>query len=373
MSENAADFPAAGEGLPGDMTQSPAGPGAIAHPLVDAAGPGWVATETGPGLVWASGARTDLLARAVRERSRVVMVSPVESRLTESMRDLLTSLGGLWVVRDHTGRLTETRTGRLIDDLEAALHPPDAAAVADWFVPSGPPQAVQLIVSWSIRHRAEAATVIGPSLDTFLAKLGLGPVTGWGVHEPVTEPWDPVAMTKYARERMPESTRITITGSGDHPVALTLLVQRTDHGVEELVTGIVGAGHWSDPAADARLEAVSAALAALCEAAMPLFGLVLARGGRADLATPPSLPHPAAPVAMLIGAPGVRQLEIDVPDLCGRFDAIQAGRPRLPAIVFPLLPTPARGAGRLREVLEAIGEEKVRAIIDRPPPAGGGA
>jgi hypothetical protein len=162
---------------------------------------------------------------------------------------------------------------------------------------------------------------------------------------------------------MPRSSRVIIEIDPPQAGLIVLTAQRTSHGIEELVTGLLNIGPWEGP--DTLIEHVPRALATLCANAMPLFGFVMARGGTADLTQPPSMPHPPMTLALLIGPPGVRELGIDCPDIAKRFNALIAGRPALPGLVFPLIPGPECPPDRLKDIVEAIGVDQVRSVIDK--------
>jgi len=77
------------------------------------------------------------------------------------------------------------------------------------------------------------------------------------------------------------------------------------------VTGLVGVGRIGDPRSLDRLRLVPEILGTLAARQLPLFGLVLSRAGTENLTYPPVLELPPRPLAMLIGAPGIRDLGLD--------------------------------------------------------------
>jgi hypothetical protein len=322
-----------------------------------------VAVETRAPLVWLGMGLVDLLARAAGEGLQVALVTDTRSRLTEPVRDLLESLRGKWVVRSGDGELYDGLDGRLLDGLGAAFADGPWPGVAEAFLRPGPATCGQLAVSWSMRHKAELGTMLGGSVETALETLGLPGPSGWGPHEPATEPWDKAALTEFARARAPQPTRLTVVSPA--PAVLTMTVQRTVHGVEESVTGLVGLGDSSDPASARRLVEAPKVLAALCEYEMPLFGFLLARSGAPDLTHAPRLPVAPMPVGMLIGPPGVRELGIDVDKAQTRFEALAAGRKRLPGLVFPLAPRSQSDVNRLADVLASFDPVKLRRVLGR--------
>jgi len=219
------------------------------------------------------------------------------------------------------------------------------------------PPTVQLVVSWAIRHKADKDTVIGSCVETFMGGLGLDAPSGWGIADPGEHPWDIEEMTWFVRSRMPEPTRLVI-GGPPGTAALTMTVSRTSHGVEEVVTGFITAGLWDDSQSAKRVDMVVDALEMMCAGTMPLFAIVLVRAGWADAgANQPRTP--LAPVAMLIGPPGVRELGLDVGQFQEKFGARAAGRTRLPGLVFPLVSDEEDGPAKLTRIVTTIGEDKI--------------
>lgn len=321
------------------------------HPLVDFVGAGFVGMSTDSDLVWLSPARADLLLGAIHHGVAVILESGPRTRLTEPMREALTEAGGLWVVRSADGTRFDALTGRQLPRPGGPVvaDGEDQARASAWLVGDSASLTVQLIISWSVRLKAEQDTLLGGSVETFLTALGLPLPIGWGPHEPVTEPWFRPALTGYVRDRMPQPSRVIVLGEGSS-VALTMTVQRTSHGVEEMVTGLV-ALESTTVADDALTARLVAALKALADGTMPLFAFAMARMGRSDLTASAHIPGLPLPVAMLIGPPGVRQLGIDVPSQVQRWQAVAVGRARLPGLVYPLMPTSESDTHRLADIL----------------------
>jgi hypothetical protein len=344
------------------MSTAPSIRAAVAHPLVDEAGPGWVATESVAPLIWLSQARLDLLTRASRQGDRVVVVSGTGSRLTEPMRDTLATLGGRWLVHGLDG-VYDGLSGRSVDTVEGLCAAEVAShEMAPAFLRPSPGTELQLIVSWSMRLMADEDTVLGGSLETFLGSLGLGMPSGWGWHEPVSQPWNRDALTQAVRVRMPTPSRLVVIADAGRAV-FVVLVQRIRYGVEEIVTGLVGLGPARDAASATAMQAVPAALAAMSVGTMPLFGLVLARAGRHDLTQEPRLPGAPLPVAMMIGPAGVRRLGVDVDTEVARWGAVTVGRKKLPGLVYSLIPRYEGDTGRLGGIVAGFDQEKMRVVF----------
>ncbi|WP_415857312.1 DUF6177 family protein [Sinomonas sp. G460-2] len=337
----------------------------VKHPLADSEGEGSVRTESRLPIVSLNFGRLDLLRKVAAAGGRTILVTDGLSALTEPMRDLLEEFGGKWVVRGGDGVLRDGRNGRRLERFQDAIHipPPQSVdEVALAFLQPRPPEAMQLVVSLSIRHRAAEESLLGGGIELFTAALGHETPSGWGTHEPAGKPWDRRELTDFARSRMPEPSRIVVSGTREVPVSAMLTVQRTQRGVEELVTGLIGAGLLADPRIGDRVRLVPEILGTLAARQLPLFGLVLARAGTANLTYPPVLELPPTPLAMLIGAPGVRELGLDTEEMRRRHGAQIAGRPRIPALVFPLDPDhDGRGTDRLAAIVEDIGIDRIRA------------
>ena len=336
------------------------------HPLaVRAHEGGFVELASGP-LVWLSAGRVDLLVTAAGVGRRVVVVSGPGSRLTEAMRDALTCFDGRWVVDDGQ-QAYDGLTGAVLGSWADIDQPSGTSrAVAGRFLdpPANMYGDVRLVMSWSQRHKADADTVVGGMLEGFLAGLGLAAPAGWGVCEPVTEPWDKAEVTRFARSRMPDPTRVVVVGHHPDTLSATVSVQRTREGVEETVTGLVRVGPIGSDAAQDRLAAVPGVLAGLCESTMPLSAVVMAQTGSGDLAWGPWVPGIPVPVAVLVGPPGVRDLGIDVADAVQHWSALRAGRPKLPALVYPFTDG-TDPVAKLRGILAGIDRSRLPEALVR--------
>jgi hypothetical protein len=91
--------------------------------------------------------------------------------------------------------------------------------------------------------------------------------------------------------------------------------------------------------------------------------LIMARPGRDDLLIPAFLQHPPTPMALLIGPPGVRALEISVDQMVRQFGALRVGRPRIPGLLFSLGSLEDATWPLLDEILSAIGGEQVNEVL----------
>lgn len=340
------------------------------HPLVDGTGDGYVVSETVLPVVALTPMRADLFLRAAAEQRRVVFLTPDTARLTESLRQVLDGADGRWVVRAADGALRDGLTGASLNGVADAFRAPGRQdAVDPRYLEVPRPEQVQFVVSASIRHRADAGVRLGRAWETFAA---LGPGTtphGWGTHEPVEAEWDKDAMTAAARARMPHDARFTVVGDEHAPLAGSLTARRTDVGVEEVVTGLVGVGAPGTAGVQRAHDAATVLLADLCRTALPLVAMVFARVGSADLTVRPVLEQDPEPVAMLLGAPAVKGLGLDVDEMRERFGAERVGRPRVPSLVLRFRDGPSRpdatGWERLRPVVDHLGRDAVEWLTGR--------
>jgi len=343
-----------------------AAPAAAPHPALDRSDGHIVMTETRADIAYLSEARADLLISASDAQRPVVLVSDEVTRLTYPLREALRDAGGTWVVRGIDGTLRDGLDGRRLTRIADAVDRRPVTSVDDIAVRYLRPahaEAVQLLVSLAVRHKAEATTLLGGATETLTRELTGAPPTGWGAHEPAVLAWDRVRLTELSRSRMPHETTVVVAGSPDRPVIGTIRTARTAQGLEETTQLLLATGPPGSADARAAVARVPTVLAGLADQGMPLFGLVLARTGRRDLTFPSVLEAPPTPVAMLVGPPGVRELGLDAADLAARLDARVVGRPRIPGLVFPLGSFDDPGWPRLDAVLDALGRERIRDIL----------
>ncbi|PJJ62102.1 DUF6177 family protein [Compostimonas suwonensis] len=330
------------------------------HPAVSEYGDGWVVVRSEAPIVHLTTWFADLWTRTAVTGARVILETPPTTVLGETVRATIDESRGVWLVRGRHG-LYNGRTGRLVGSYPAALElgpPRNAFEISTDFLVGERPQVVQLITTASTRHRAGESVVLGRDLEHLAAAAGVVPV-GWGPHEPAIAAWDPARLTEFARRRMPRQTTLVVEGSSSDPLAGTITARRTSNGVEEVTTLVTGAGPVGAQQTRDRVTGFAAALAELAATRLTLFAITLARQGRADLATSPVLQPPAEPIALLIGAPAVKQLQIDVGRLVERFGAIRTGRGRLPAVAVPLAARDVPEWTELGRVLEAVGFDRL--------------
>ena len=338
----------------------------IRHPLVDAVHAGWVQSESRSAVIYLSEGRADLFVQAASGDVRVVLVTDELSSLTEAYYQAMRDYRGAWVVRGQGGTLRDGITGAklaAIDDVLASPAIRDIDDVAVDYLRPKPTDQLEILLNASVRHRADADAVLGGFAEQATTTLqGVAPM-GWGVTEPATVGWDRAELTAFARRRMPADTQFALAGTRTHPLTGTLGVRRTDRGLEEISQLFLGVGAAGSDSATAAPERVLGLLAAGEEKTMPLIALALARPGVSSQLRSPVLQAPANPLALLIGAPGVRALGLDPARMVAEFGAIAVGRPRIPALLFPLGTLDDLGWPRVEAVLGAVDAERLGALL----------
>lgn len=320
-----------------------------------------IVVETPPdGLLTLSPERSELIIAALAAGHRIAVVTGEGAALSDPLRAVLVLANARWAVRNPDGTLRDGFSGRPLARVEEAFtDAPADASVQPRQLLIEQPELVQLVFSASVRHRPADETRLGGGLEIIADLAAIAPLA-WGPHEPGAYEWDPDRLTAFARARMPETTRLVVTGGDGAPLAATIEVSRTEKGVEEVVTGILGLGAPGSRHAVDRLAAVPETLARLTTLpnhALPLVALAFTRVGRSDLATAPVIHQDPEPVAALLGAPVVRDLALDVHSLSRELGAWTAGRPRVPALVIPFRVTGG----------EPTGWERVSELVARLP------
>jgi hypothetical protein len=220
--------------------------------------------------------------------------------------------------------------------------------------------AIELDVTLSLRHRARATSILGAPVEVLNDLVG-GPHLAWGVHEPVGNAWDRDEMTGFARDSMPDDSLLFGRSAA---IAASIEVRRTTQGVEEITQARLSLGTPSTLEFERLRVRLCDALAELAANAMPLVAIVLARPGRDDLLVRPRLQHPPSALVLLIGAPGVKALGLSIDRMVAEFGAVIVGRPRIPALLFPLGTLgEIEGWQKLDAILATVGSDRLAAVL----------
>lgn len=148
----------------------------------------------------------------------------------------------------------------------------------------------------TVLHRASTSLEIGRTVeDCARTLLGADPA-GWGVAEPVTQPWSMRELTRLCRERAPRpATLVAVAGSSPRQAVGLLGITRVDTGVLERLQLTMGSRSGVDGSAlDALAEAVVRRDA---RSMLPAW-----QPGRGDGTRAAGPIAPPTPLGMLVGA-----------------------------------------------------------------------
>lgn len=335
----------------------------LRHPLADAVGEGWVVTESRSPVIGLTAGRINLVYEATSASSRVVLVTDDRSSLTPAFDQAWRDAGCGWAIREPAGSIRDGFTGRRLDAVTEVFTRTPPESVDDMSLEHLQPSvadAVEIDLTLSLRHRARATSILGAPIELLNELVG-APGLAWGVNEPVGNAWDRDELTEFARDSMPAESLLLARSNA---LAATIEVRRTTEGVEEITQARLSLGTPSTLEFEQLRVQLLNSLANLAVSAMPLVAIVLARPGRGDLLVRPRLQHPPSAIALLVGAPGVRVLGLDIDRMAREFNAAVVGRPRIPALLFPLGTLgEIEGWQKLDAILATVGPERLAAVL----------
>ncbi|WP_020661514.1 DUF6177 family protein [Amycolatopsis benzoatilytica] len=226
----------------------------------------------------------DAARAAVRDGKVLQVRTPARSRLTVPLELLLRDALADWVVRDDTGAHHDGFRGfplawngiRFVRDTEA---PPRTSPAP---VPGSGDLEVRIIT-------VGEAPRLGASTEAAMQALGGGPPGGWGVAEPVTQPWSAGDLAAHCRQRAARPVNVLVTGPGT--VGRVRVSQVDGELVEEVELSGPRAGTVARDDIEALVERVAA------EAQMMTVG---AHPGRRRGLRAPGAP-PVLPYGVLFG------------------------------------------------------------------------
>jgi hypothetical protein len=340
----------------------------IRHPLIDAVTPRVVRVDSKARVVRLSAPLADLLARR-RSRRRIVLVTGESSRLTVGTRAALVHAGAAWAVHDEHGALRDGLTGSAYADLDDAGHPREPSdAPAE---PARPPvhrdavdTTAQLTVDLTVLHRDGHDTSLGGAVEALAQAVAGSQPDRWGETEPLRRPWDRWVLTQHARHAAPELVRIVV--EGPH-LSGTVTARVTENGIEETtaLTVSVPSASGAD-AVDAAVARLTGALSEIASTSLPTFALVVAREGEPDRSVRAVTYPPPNPVVLLIGAPSVASLGLELSSIPVARAVTVVGGPRLPAYVVPLGDASTSGWEALHDTLDAVGPDRLAEMVSPP-------
>ncbi|MQA13421.1 MAG: hypothetical protein GEV09_04380 [Pseudonocardiaceae bacterium] len=268
------------------------------HPAADRATAETLVVEQDRNVVPLSTWVADAAATAAASDRVLQVLTQAHTRITYPLELLLAEAGAHWVVREGPERFRDGLSGfslrwsgaRFVTDLDAP--PPEPVAPA--------PGSGDLEVQISTLHPASSSLELGSSTGAAIRALTGAEPAGWGVAEPVTQPWSPREVTAHCRQRAPSPTQVVVVG---HGVLGQLRVDRVESGVLETI-------RLSGPAASSvAQDAVDTLVAEIAGTARSM--IVAAHPGRLDGLRSPTPAPPALPYGILVGHPVLAERGID--------------------------------------------------------------
>ncbi|MFJ3035758.1 DUF6177 family protein [Curtobacterium pusillum] len=336
----------------------------LAHPLVDAVGPGFVVSETDAAVVELSSARTGLVLDTRAAGLAFVLLTPPTSRITTAMLAMLRRTGSAWVVREGD-RYRAAGSPTTADDVATAMLSPQASPRSTRL---GADEVPWTEVVVSVHHPAAEQTGIGRTAELLLEGLAGTTPSGWGTVEPATIAWSVAAVTDFARRRAPRPTRLVSTAPVESGVAaVQIRVERSATGVTEETRLALplpgGAVQAPDTASPERV------LAELARRQRVLLGTAWRSAGHSDATLSARQIGMPVPLGAIVGAAALRDLGIDPAALPP--GATVVGPPRVPSLVLDFTPPRSGLTGgaevearwrRLAELGNALGPRVVELL-----------
>lgn len=172
-----------------------------------------------------------------------VLLTPGTTRITFPLSEVLGAGAGRWLVTSADGSFYDGMTGRGYVWENDALSAGDT--LEDEFLTAETEQSGYVHARAVTLHPASYRTRAGSFTEQIFAAVTGTVPSGWGVCEPVSEPWDVQAASAYCRKRSPQTTRLEVVGRGvagttaaNQPSAGSvgvMTVERTARGVLETV------------------------------------------------------------------------------------------------------------------------------------------
>ena len=295
-----------------------------------------ITTLAGPCIAFDEGLADFIhLVRTTTDKDLVITIPP-KARLTPAFDRLVDATGCIVLVRESSGGYRDLRTGRWTPEIRpAASNRDDPRIVVSEAHFQQDNLTPLLTVSAAIYHRARLSTVLGRVAELICAHfMPEGTVLSWARTEPAGAVWDRKTFTKTARDNMPEAHMILAAhGPGRSVASGSMTINRTENGLEEYLEMTVLPTHiepaWWQDRVNTFLQAVGTEL-------KPQFALVFRTAGNDDGTFPPTARTVPTPMAVLIGAPGIRRLRVDPEAVAGKHRGSVTGRGRRHGVLIPL-------------------------------------
>ena len=333
----------------------------LLHPVADE----WTEEYT----VYVASSRSVLLTsplaafidHASTEGLRPVLMTSPDAELSSFVSLAMRRAGGFWAVQDAEGYTYDALSGYQIfgfDDLWAQVDT-SRDRLESFSAWSPRPHGVLMFDAY-VHQRAATETVLGRLGAEAVTALGGAAVDVWGMEEPLTDPWNVSQVTELARRSMPVSP--TMRARAADGSFVDIAAGRTPRGILEHAQGGVPVGSFLGHTPKL-IDRAASMLTMLTQRFVPTVAFVSIAEFDDGTVQRASAKRPEAPLAALLGARAVRDLDVDFDALARSHDVLQLGRRRNPSLLvrFSL---PNRG---LWEQLLAfgydLGAERVAAAV----------
>ena len=321
------------------------------HPLIDEQGDGYVVCRTAARVLHLSALRAGLLADTGAAGSRVLLITPEDTRLTFASLEALRSFGGRWAVPSGGG-LRLAGTTAAVGDAKEAFAP---RIPGGWQTPPAPGSVPWTQITVTARHVLTSEFEVG-SIAELIAAEAQTRVDAWGVVEPAVSAFRAAGVTAWARSRLPRTVRLLLHGEG--------------------LSGSIRV--WSEPAAvfeetklvvRGELSTTRSAelLRRLQRAAQIQFAFVCTMHGAPDMTFTADVPAPVEPRAALVGPRAVRDNDFPTADLERAALVERIGHPRTPSLLMSFGGGEAAAWADLATTARHLGPETIAAAFSGRP------
>jgi hypothetical protein len=270
----------------------------IRHPAADRVTSEVLVVEQDRSVVPMSTWIVDAATTAANSDRVLQLLTPGYSRLTYPLELLLRDTNADWVVREGPESFRDGLAGFVLRWNGARFAPDLEVQPATPVNPE--PGSGDLELQLSIVHAAREELELGAATEAAVRAVTGADPTGWGVAEPVSQPWSRREVTAHCRERVPKPTNLLVVGRG---TVGRLSVQRTDTGVVERVR-LCG-----PPAGTVQQDAIESLVTEVADNARSF--IVAAHPGRLHALRSSAPTLPALPYGILIGHSMVAERGLD--------------------------------------------------------------
>lgn len=344
----------------------------LVHPIIDEWGEEFALFSCADAVVRLTEPFVGFLGAAADEGRHPVLVTPVWSRVTAQVSLAMRRAGGRWIGQKPSGESYDALTGYRIERVSDVWAPP-AGPRARLATFDGPRPGLQQALTFDVHahYRAVESTVIGQLAGEAVRGLGSS-LDSWGSCEPLLSRWDTQAITAQVKASMPESG--VALGSGPGGSFVTVQVARTKTGLLEHTQGGVLVPDGSPRLVEYVDEATRLLERVAGEFQVTLAFVSLSQWD-AGMTQRVRARAPESPLAVLIGAKGVRDLGLDVAELAAAHDVVVVGRAKTPSVIVRFADTSRGLWDQLAQFASTLDPARIAtaAGMTNAPTAGGGA